>query len=78
MAQSVEALIEATITMQEGKNRVAKISTILNKSIDKKVTDSVNGVKKEVTWNKDQRMSRDHPLMMNRQEEEGTFQRQSS
>lgn len=50
MAQSVEALIEATITMQEGKNRVAKISTILNKSINKKVTDSVNGVKKEVTF----------------------------
>ena len=50
VAQSVEALIEATITMQEGKNRVAKISTILNKSIDKKVTDSVNRVKKEVAF----------------------------
>lgn len=50
MAQSVEALTEATITMQEGKNRVAKISTILNNSIDKKVTDSVNRVKKEVTF----------------------------
>lgn len=50
VAQSVEALTEATITMQEGKNRVAKISTILNNSIDKKVTDSVNRIKKEVTF----------------------------
>ena len=50
VAQSVEALIEATITMQEGKKRGAKISTILTISIVMKVTDSVSGVKKEVTF----------------------------
>ena len=49
MAKSKVVLIEAIITMQ-GKNRAAKTCTILNISTDKSVTDSVHGVKKEVTF----------------------------